>query len=174
MGLKFAVNTVTIRKWAIEISLFIAILVAITLWQTRDMHATVGSVKIDNTYMVSLKGETHPLLEEGRSTLVYFFAPWCNVCALSINSIESVDTSDIDIVVVALDFDSIEAVQAFVDEHQVTATVLLGTNELKKQFQIKGYPSYYILDESAYVVAKSFGFNTGIGIKLKQWLATRS
>ncbi|MBE1302097.1 MAG: redoxin domain-containing protein [Alteromonadaceae bacterium] len=174
MGAKFSLNIVTIRKWAIEITLLIALVVAITLWQTRDMHATDGSVKIENTYMVSLEGATYPLLQDGRNTLVYFFAPWCSICALSIGSLESVDTTDIDIVVVALDYDSIEAVQAFVEEHQVASRVLLGTNELKESFQIKGYPSYYILDESAHVVAKSFGFNTGIGIKLKQWLATRS
>ncbi len=158
-------------KWAAEIFAIVGIVAGIAMWQTRDMLDTDGTNTIPNQQLVSLDGSVQPLLKEGRKTLVYFWAPWCNICAVSIGSLQSVDSSQLDIVTIALDYESLESVEQFVQEHGVTATVLLGTAQTRQQFQIKGYPSYYLLNEDAQVVAKSFGFNTGIGIRIKQWLA---
>jgi thioredoxin-related protein len=71
-------------------------------------------------------------------------------------------------VVIALDYSSTEEVIEFVNNHDVQSTVLLGQNELKSQFAIQGYPSYYLLDKEHNVVSSSYGYSTAIGLKLRQ------
>lgn len=158
-------------KWTIEIIAIIGIVLGISAWQTRDMLAADGSVALTNPNLVSIEGEVLPLLASDKRTLVYFWAPWCNICSVSIGSLENVDAASLNIVTVAMDYDSLESVEKFVSEHAVESKVLLGNEQLKRQFQILGYPSYYLVDEDAKVVAKSFGLNTSIGIRLKDWLS---
>lgn len=158
-------------KFGIEATILIALVLAISAWQARNMLDSDGTEGIPNMQLVTMQGEVESLTQPDRRTLVYFWAPWCSVCSISIGSLENVDTEELDIVTIAMDFENIEAVQAFVDKHEVTSKVMLGNEELKRLFQIHGYPSYYLLDDEANVVAKSFGLNTSIGIKLKNWLS---
>jgi thiol-disulfide isomerase/thioredoxin len=117
---------------------------------------------------VSLDGEVLPLLAEGKPNLLYFFAPWCTVCALSIDNLEYLNPEKVNVVVIALDYSSEQAVRQFVDEHQVSATVLMGHEALKSQFQIQGYPSYYFVDEEQVVTSRAFGYSTALGLKLRE------
>jgi hypothetical protein len=50
----------------------------------------------------------------------------------------------------------------------VSSTVLLGHDALKLEFQVQGYPSYYLLDESNTVISSSFGYSTAVGLKLRE------
>lgn len=153
-----------------ELVVIAIIFFGITVWQTRDMLATDGSVQIDATVLPSLAGSTMPLVDDSKPTLIYFFAPWCSVCKLSIGNLDGLNTDKLDVVTVALDYDSVEAVQAFVQGQKLTVPVLLGSNDLKRQFQIKGYPSYYLLNKDRKVVSKSYGYSTALGMKLRAWV----
>lgn len=160
-----------IARFILEIGVIVAIVAGISIWQTRNMLETDGSFSIPPINLVTVEGEVQPLYNPERRTLVYFWAPWCSVCAISIGSLDNVNSEELDIVTIAMDFDSIESVEAFVEKHEVTSKVLLGNEQMRNMFKIHGYPSYYLLDEDAQVVAKSFGLNTAIGIKLKDWLS---
>ena len=163
-------NTIQyIKSWTKELVVFAVIFFGIMAWQTRDMLNTDGSVEIGTTVLPSLAGETMALAKSGKPTLVYFFAPWCSICKLSIGNLEGLNTDKFNIVTVALDYNSVEAVQAFATEQALTVPVLLGTNDLKQQFKIKGYPSYYLLDENRKVVSKSYGYSSTLGMKLRAW-----
>lgn len=155
----------------VQVLLLIAVVTGVSHWQTRHMLLADGSAQIAPMQLVSLEGQIVSMTAEGKRTLVYFWAPWCSVCALSIASLRAIDNDKLHLVTVAMDYNSIEAVQAFVDKHHIQSSVLLGTAQLKKTFQIQGYPSYYLLDEKGRVVARSFGLNTSLGIKLKDWLS---
>lgn len=172
MNLKSTISQITpktLLKWFLELLVIVAIVYGVSAWQARNMLDSNGSHNVDAMQLVSLEGEVRPLYQSKRRTLVYFWAPWCSVCAISIGSLDNVDEQDFDIVTIAMDFDNLESVQAFVDKYEVQSRVLLGNEQLRQQFKIQGYPSYYLLDENANVVAKSFGLNTSIGIKLKDW-----
>jgi hypothetical protein len=67
-----------------------------------------------------------------------------------------------------LDFGAKEEVEAFVNKHDVKAQVFLGHDDLKSQFSIQGYPSYYLLDEQSKIVSSSFGYSTALGLKLRE------
>lgn len=156
-----------------ELAIIAVIVVLFQLWRAKDMLDTDGSVTVEPVTTVSLKGETITLFDDPQNTLIYFFAPWCRVCAWSIDSLEGIDGSETSIVVIAMDYESVEAVEQFVQEHNVTVPVALGNSAVAQQFSIKGYPSYYLLNEANQVVAKHFGYTTSTQIKLQQWLATQ-
>lgn len=141
---------------------------AIVYWQTKDMLTTDGSVHVPQQYLVSLDQEVLPLLAEDKPNLVYFFAPWCTICALSIGNLAYLDADKINVVVIALDYASEEEVRQFVTDHKVSAKVLMGHEALKSQFQIQGYPSYYLLNEQHMITSRAFGYSTAIGLKLRE------
>lgn len=170
-SIKSKITGKKLLTWSVELVVIVAIVYAVSAWQARNMLESNGSQSIDAMQLVSLQGEVQSLYQTNRRTLVYFWAPWCSICAVSIGSLDNVDEEDFDIVTIAMDFEDLEAVQAFVDKHEVQSLVLLGNEQLRRQFKIQGYPSYYLLDENANVVAKSFGLNTSIGIKVKNWVS---
>ena len=51
--------------------------------------------------------------------------------------------------------------------HQLTFPVALGHEGVKKTFKIKGYPSYYVLDEQNTIVSRSMGYSSEIGLYLR-------
>lgn len=154
--------------WTRDILLIVGVFVGITTWQARDMLDTDGSVIIQQQNLVSLQGEVLPLLSDEKPNLIYFFAPWCQICALSIGNLDYLNPESVNVVVIALDFGAKEEVQAFVDKHEVHNTVLLGHDALKQQFSVQGYPSYYLVDQNNTVVSSSFGYSTAIGLKLRE------
>jgi thiol-disulfide isomerase/thioredoxin len=160
-----------LRKWwpyIRDFGLLVIVIVSVTLWQTRNMLQTDGSVLVGQQKLVSLGGEVLPMLATDRPNLVYFFAPWCTICALSINNLEYLNPDKVNVVVIALDYSSQEEVDAFVREHQVSAPVFLGHADLKAQFQIQGYPSYYLVDTNNKITSRSFGYSTALGLKLRE------
>ena len=101
--------------------------------------------------------------------IVYFFAPWCEICHASIGNLQAIyeKNDDIDVVAIALDFNEKEDVLAFTAKHQLTFPVAYGNEIVKKHFKVQGYPSYYVLDENNKIQAKSIGYSTELGILLR-------
>lgn len=154
--------------WARDIVLLTLIVFGVMAWQSKDMLSTDGSVRVNQQNLVSLQGKVTPLLSDEKPNLIYFFAPWCRICALSIGNLDYLNTDKVNIVVVALDYAAKEEVIDFVKEHDISSTVLLGQNELKSEFAIQGYPSYYLVDKNYKVISSSFGYSTAVGLKLRE------
>lgn len=160
------------RVWARDIAIGVALVVGISAWQSKDMLSADGSETVSQRKLVSLDGQVKPLLSDEKPTLVYFFAPWYTICSLSIDNLSYLDQSKVSVVIIALDYSSNEEVQAFVDDHNITSDVFLGTNELQRLFQIQGYPSYYLVNEDAKIVSRSYGYSSAIGLKLREVFGT--
>ncbi len=159
------------NKWFVrarDIFLFIVIISTVMAWQSKDMLSTNGTVSIQQQNLVSLQGQVLPLLDNDKPNLIYFFAPWCQICSLSIGNLTYLNPNKVNVVVVALDYNSKEEVMEFVNNHDVQSTVLLGQDQLKSEFAIQGYPSYYLLDKDHNVISSSYGYSTAIGLKLRE------
>ena len=143
----------------------------ISWWQTRDMLSTSGEVTIPNIALPLLSGGTQQLApgQDDRPTLVYFFAPWCSICRMSIGNLADIDEQQTRIAVIALDYESIDAVQDFVDEVEVDRPVMLGNQQIRELFRIKGYPSYYILDADFKVISRDMGYSSSPGLQARLW-----
>ncbi len=132
------------------------------------MTATTSTVSLP-----TLSGENIQINAENKKTVLYFFAPWCNVCHMSIENLEMLhrDHPEYKIVAIALDYDSKEEIVNFTEQHQLTFPVALGNNDIKKAYKISGYPSYYVLNQMDKVVGRSLGYSTELGMKLRTYLA---
>lgn len=168
---KYTLENKRKTTWLRDIAVFAVIFFGISAWQGRHLLDSDGSVTIKATQLVSIQGNTQSISDPGKRTLVYFFAPWCNICKLSIGNLDYLQSEDLKVVRIALDYRSLEDVETFVSENEVTGTVLLGTSQQKQQFSVPGYPTYYLLDENSKVVASSFGYSSALGLKLKNFLA---
>jgi len=160
--------------FARDVLIFVGLFWAISHWQTRDMLDSDGSVTIQPRAMVSLEGDVHQLFQpnsQAKPTLVYFFAPWCTVCRYSIGNLNDLDPGSVNIVKVALDYTSKESVVDFVISTDTQGPVLLGTNEVKQDFKVPGYPAYYLLNAEQQVVGSAMGYSTEWGMKLNAYLA---
>jgi len=85
--------------------------------------------------------------------------------------LDGIDEEFTRVVVVALDYESTQSVHDFVDDVGLTRPVLLGNNEIKAIFRIKGYPSYYILDRDFRVISRDMGYTSELGLRARAWRA---
>ena len=117
----------------------------------------------------TLMGETVSLHSQGKKTVIYFFAPWCQVCHVSIGNLQALyeKNEHIDVIAVAMDYSSIEAVMDFTKQHQLTFPIALGNEEIKQAFSISAYPSYYVISEENYIIGKSMGYSSELGLYLR-------
>lgn len=147
---------------------FVLLFWAMLSFQSRNMLDTDGEITIQSFILPSLAGESVTVApQDERSTLIYFFAPWCSVCRNTIGHLESVDTERNRIVVIALDWSDIQAVEQFVDATGLSYPVLLGTRDTRELFQVQAYPSYYVLDRDFRVVDRAMGYLTVLDLKLQ-------
>ena len=116
-----------------------------------------------------LHNEPVELANPNKKTLVYFFAPWCSVCRVSISNLEMLYkyNPDIDIKAVVLDYQSIAEVEQFAKNLDLTFPILLGNQNVKQAFKVSAYPSYYVLDENGAIEHRSLGYSTALGLYLR-------
>lgn len=119
----------------------------------------------------TLMNEDITLHANGKKTIVYFFAPWCQVCNFSIENLQNVyhKTPELNVIAVALDFVDVEEVKKFTDNHQLTFPVALGNEAVKSDFKVMGYPSYYVLNEENTIISRSLGYSSEIGLYLRSF-----
>lgn len=108
-------------------------------------------------------------LASNQKTILYFFAPWCSVCHVSIANLQQTfqKNPNIHVIAVGLDFMEKDEIDNFVARHELTFPVVYGNEAVKHAFQITGYPSYYVLNEENTIVNKSMGYSTEIGLYLR-------
>ncbi len=121
------------------------------------------------TKVPTLMGESVSLTSEGKTTILYFFAPWCQICRLSIGNLQSLyeKNEHLEVVAIALDYTSIDEVMNFTKQHQLTFPIALGNEEIKHAFSISAYPSYYVINEENTVIGKSMGYSSKLGLYLR-------
>jgi thiol-disulfide isomerase/thioredoxin len=123
-----------------------------------------------NTYQLEqLNGDNLYLQAQGKTTVVYFFAPWCQICNLSVENLEAIyqKNSNISVIAVALDYENKASVVEFVQRHQLSFPIVYGNSVVKDAFKVKAYPSYYILNKENIIIGKSLGYSTETGLYLR-------
>lgn len=152
--------------WLRNVLLILAAVFAVHSWQTRDMLADNSRVAPFSTVLLSGQ-RARVAADPARPTLMYFFAPWCSVCRVSIGNLSAIDSEQTQVIVIALDYESVESVHQFVADTGVDLPVHLGTTELRERFRIQGYPSYYTLDTEFRITGRSVGYSTALGLQLR-------
>ena len=167
-------NSGKLRSFLLNAAFFVAVFLVVFAFQSRNMLAADGQ-PAPELRGVTLDGAAYDLAEASdRPALVYFFAPWCRICAASAGNLNRLrrwrDERDIEIVAVALDWKLAEEVRDYVDRHDLNVTVVLGSREVRRQWQVQAYPSYYVLDSEHRIERRDIGYSTQLGLWLRAWL----
>ena len=157
-----------LRSYLLNAAFFVAVFLVVVAFQTRNMLAADGQPAPD-LKGITLDGAAYDLADKSdRPALVYFFAPWCKICAASADNLVRLrrwrDEQDIEIVAVALDWELAQEVREYVKRHDLNVTVVLGSRDVRQQWQVQAYPSYYVLDSEHRIERRDIGYSTQLGL----------
>jgi peroxiredoxin len=152
----------------------IAVFVAVSAFQARNMLDANRQLAPELAAM-TLDSDSFDLApQEPRPTVIYFFAPWCQYCALSSDNLNRLrrlrDEDALRIVAVALDWKDPDEVKQFVERHELNVPVLLGNAAIARDWKIHGFPTYYVLDSQSRVVSRDIGYSTQLGMLWRSWV----
>lgn len=163
-----------LRSFLLNVGAIAVVFFGVLAFQSRNMLAADGQVapELQGT---TLAGQHYDLqATAGRPALVYFFAPWCRICAASAGNLNRLrswrSAEDIEIVAVALDWGTAEEVREYVERHGLNVNVVLGDARLARSWQVQAYPSYYVLNSERRVVRRDIGYSSQLGLWLRAWL----
>ena len=155
-----------------DAAMIVSVFLAIHAWQTRDLPIDQAAPE---TVLALLDGSgIRSAVEPGQAGIVYFMAPWCFYCRTSIDNLQNlVDDGQVNWgTVVALDYGDIEEVQIFIDETGVTLPVLMGNAQTAADWQIRAFPTYYVVDANGEIHSRSVGYSTLAGMWFRSWLSS--
>ena len=156
------------RSLLINIAFAIGVVVIVSAFQSRNMLDTDRQAA-PGLSGPTLDGELYDLGTIGeRPVLVYFFAPWCRICAFSSDNLVRLrrwrDESALEIVAVALDWTDTEEVRAYARRHGLNVPVVLGSRDVSNAWQVYAFPSYYVLDREQRIAKRDIGYSSQLGL----------
>ena len=156
------------RSFLLNAALVAGVFLVGTAFTTRNMLSGDGA-PAPALVGPTLSGELY-LLEDAASkpVLVYFFAPWCKICGAAADNLARLrrwrDPEDLEIVAVALDWASAGDVRAYAERHELNVPVVLANLDTARDWQISGFPSYYVLDADHRIARRDFGYSSQFGL----------
>lgn len=166
------------RKRAITIisnvAIMLVIFLAITAFQTRNMLSTSATPAPDLSGPLLHGGEYSLADAAARPVLVYFFAPWCKFCSVASDNLVRLrrlrDEEALEIITVALDWQTADEVRDYVDRHDLDLPVIMGSRKLWSDWQVYAFPTYYVLDSQHRISRRDLGYSTQLGLLWRTWL----
>lgn len=162
-----------LRSLLLNAVVIVAVFLGVMAYQSRNM-LPAGGQAAPELRGVTLAGEAYDLADAGsRPALVYFFAPWCKICAASAGNLDRLrrwrDESEFEMVAVALDWGAVEEVRAYVERHDLDLPVVLGDASVARDWQIYAFPSYYVLDSERRIARRDVGYSSQLGLLWRAW-----
>lgn len=156
------------RTW-LETGLILVALLLFSLWLSRDMLSRGETAPTEHLPLLTTQAATAVLSWPAEEkTLVYFFAPWCSVCRVSMPSLNLLPDAQLRVVAIALDWQTEGEVREFVTRSGYTGDVMLGNPDVARRWQIDAYPSYYVIAADGRILHRDRGLSTPPGL----WLRT--
>ena len=151
--------------------IIIAIFVAISAWQTRDLPNDENRPSLAAHWLDDMRADA--VIVEGEVGVIYFFAPWCFYCKKSIDNLDGLVANGqlAWARAVALDYGSLDEVREFIRETGVSLPVVLGNAETATDWQVRAFPTYFVIDENGDITSRSVGYSTYLGLKTRTWMA---
>lgn len=110
----------------------------------------------------SVDGRTVTLSElSGKVLLIDFWATWCAPCREEIPMLNELEATygpqGFQILAIADSTEDAEQVRAFVDEHGMQYTNLLGTDDVAERYMVLGLPTAFLVDPEGRIVETFVG-----------------
>lgn len=158
------------RRWLLDLLLLLAVVIGVGLWQTRELPQGPAPLLAGPDLAGSPLALTERLAA-GRPALVVFWARWCGVCRAELGTLAALAT-DHPVIAVAMRSGDARQIAAFLSERGLSLPVLVdATGDLADAWHVRGVPAHFIIDPSGLIRARSVGYTTGWGLRLRLWWA---
>lgn len=158
-----------LRSLLLQGLILVAVVVAIHFYQTR--HTVHGIAPILSG--ITLQGHAAELATD-RPTLVHFWATWCPVCRFELDTIDAL-AKDYPVITVAMEDTPAPQILAYMREQQVDFPVLHDpAGELASAYGVRAVPTSFIVNHQGEISTTTVGYTTGLGLRIRLWLATFS
>jgi peroxiredoxin len=160
------------KRYALEALLVVSIVVGVQAWRARDLLPADQRTLAPAFTLADLQGRPWSTAElRGKPAVIYFFAPWCGVCAASSPQLRWFHRwrgDDVQVLLVGLDWSTPQELRDYAQRHELNLPVLIGDPATGAAYRIQGYPTYYVIDAEGRVARRDTGLSTVAGL----WLRT--
>ncbi len=154
------------RSMLLQGMLLLLVLVAVQWYQTRNT-ATGPAPALDG---VTLQGQVASLAAT-QPTLVHFWATWCPVCRFELDTIDAL-AKEYPVITVAMEDTSSREILAYMQAQQVDFPVLHDPDgELADAYGVRAVPTSFIVNTRGEISSTTVGYTTGLGLRIRLWLA---
>jgi peroxiredoxin len=156
---------------AFDVAVLAALFIAVHSWQTRKLPVDEPAPVTELAMLDA--ADIRSAVVPGQAGIVYFFAPWCRVCQVSIDNLDDLVAGRklAWATAVALDYGHVDEVRDFVQRTGVTLPILLGDSKTAAAWSVRAFPTYYVVDASGRIHSRSVGYSTYLGMRVRAWLA---
>ncbi len=126
--------------------------------EQKPVGAKLGAQAVDFT-LKDLEGQEVSLSDyKGKKVFLNFWATWCNPCKEEMPEMEKIHQKYEDVAILAINLDTDEDIQGFMDEHGLSFKALLDVDEVvNKQYQVVSIPTSFFIDEEGIIRKKVQG-----------------
>lgn len=157
------------RRRAIELLLFVVMIVGIRVWQQRDMVSGMAPPLAGTR----LDGSAYSLpLKPARPVLVHFWATWCSICRMEQSSIDAIAQDRPDTITVAMQSGDAEKVRKHLEQEGLHFPVVNDADgRLSAAWGVHAVPASFVIDTDGKIRFVEVGYTTGVGLRMRLWLA---
>lgn len=157
-------------SWIRDLALVFIVVLLIQWWQTGSLP----SGPAPELAGPMLNGEHLDLKDlRGKPVLVHFWATWCPICRTEDGSIHDL-AKDYQVLSIATNSGDEQEVRQYLEENELDFPVMLDeSGVLGNRWGVKGVPSSFVVDSSGEIRSVAVGYTTGIGLRIRLWLAGR-
>jgi peroxiredoxin len=157
------------RGYAVNVLLFVVVIAGVRAWQQRDMAsgkapALQGTTLTGHSYTLP----THP----EQPVLVHFWATWCSICRTEQGSIAAIAHDNPDVITIAMQSGTPGEVSRYMGEQGISFPVVSDTDgSISNAWGVHAVPASFIIAPDGKISFVEVGYTTGIGLRLRLWLA---
>ena len=157
----------TWKKLLINVIVVISIFLVVSKWHSRNL---ISDKKKAPAFQLSNISGLNVKLNDfrGQRVLMYFFAPWCKICDLSISNLNWVKKlrgkESVTLLAIALSYKDLQSIKSFIEKNNLNVPVLLGTPEIINAYRISAFPTIYALNEYGEIDSSTVGYTSILGL----------